>query len=307
MTRVLGRPAIVLLATHPLLAVHGDGVAANPASPPGAASPGPMFSEGEAYERFMGRWSRALAPLLVMLAGVRDAEAVLDVGSGTGALTAALATAAPSGRIVGIDPAEAYVSFARSRLREAPGGLVRFEVGDAQRLPFGAGTFDRALALLVLNFVPDPGKALDEMVRVTRSGGTVAAAVWDYGEQMEMLRVFWEEAIRLDPAADARDERHMPLCQKGELGVLWREHGLRDVSEEALTIPMRFASFEDFWSPFLEGQGPAGVYVASLAAGEREHLRRRLRLRLLGGGADHTIVLRARAWAVRGTVPKVER
>jgi len=262
-----------------------------------------MFSTGEAYERFMGRWSRALAPLLVKLVGVCDGDAVLDVGSGTGALTAALATAAPSGRIVGIDPAEAYVSFARARLREAPGDRVRFEVGDAQRLRFGAGSFDRTLALLVLNFVPDPGRALDEMVRVTRPGGTVAAAVWDYGDQMEMLRVFWDEAIRLDPAMDARDERHMPLCRRGELGALWREHGLREVSEEALAIPMRFASFDDFWSPFLEGQGPAGAFVASLAAGEREQLRQALRQRLLGGGPDRPIVLRARAWAVRGTVP----
>jgi SAM-dependent methyltransferase len=260
-----------------------------------------MFSVGEAYERFMGRWSRELAPLLVTFAGVRDGDAVLDVGSGTGALTAAVAALAPSSRIIGIDPAASYVAFARMR---HPGDRVRFEVGDAQQLRFADGSFDRTLSLLVVNFIPDPARALDEMVRVTRPGGTVAAAVWDYGQGMEMLRVFWDEAVALNPAGDGRDERHMPLSRKGELAALWREHRLRDVSEEALTIRTRFSSFDDYWAPFLEQQGPAGNYVAALAADEREQLRVRLHKRLLGDRPDGPIVLSARAWAVRGTVPR---
>ncbi len=257
-----------------------------------------MFSAGDAYERFMGRWSRELAPLLVTFAGVRDGNAVLDVGSGTGALTAAVAAVAPSSRISGIDPAAPYVAFARAR---HPADLVRFEVGDARQLQFANGSFDRTLSLLVLNFIPDPAKALDEMIRVTRPGGTVAAAVWDYGQGMEMLRVFWDEAIALSPAMDARDERHMPLSRKGELAALWRAHSLQDVVEETLTIQTRFVSFDDYWSPFLEKQGPAGEYVASLPAGERDQLRLRLRRRLLGDGPDRPIVLAARAWAVRGS------
>ena len=140
------------------------------------------------------------------------------------------------------------------------------------------------------------------MIRVTRAGGVVASAVWDYGQGMAMLRVFWDEAVALSPGADARDERHMPLCRKGELAELWRTHGLRDVSEEALTIRMRFSSFDDYWAPFLEQQGPAGDYVAALEPREREQLRLRLRRRLLGEGPDRPIVLEARAWAVRGTV-----
>ena len=258
-----------------------------------------MFSGGDAYERFMGRWSREVAPLLVKFAGVRDGDAVLDVGSGTGALTAAVAATAPSSRIVGIDPAASYVAYARTR---HTAGRIRFEVGDAQQLRLADGSFDRTLSLLVLNFIPDRSRALGEMIRVTRAGGVVASAVWDYGQGMEMLRVFWDEAVALRPDADARDERHMPLCRKGELAELWRTHGLRDVSEEALTIRMRFLSFDDYWAPFLEQQGPAGDYVAALEPREREQLRLRLRRRLLGEGPDRPIVLEARAWAVRGTV-----
>jgi len=259
-----------------------------------------MFSAGDAYERFMGRWSRALAPRLVTFAGVRDGETVLDVGSGTGALTAAVAAAAPSSRIVGIDPAAPYVAFAQAR---HPGELIGFEVGDAQQLGFVDSRFDRTLSLLILNFIPDPQKALNEMIRVTRPGGTVAAAIWDYGKGMEMLRVFWDEAMVLNPDMDARDERHMPLSRSGELAALWGECGLQEVSEEPLTIETRFSSFDDYWSPFLEKQGPAGAYAATLPASDREQLRLRLRRRLLGDGPDRPVVLCARAWAVRGVVP----
>ena len=258
-----------------------------------------MFSGGDRYERFMGRWSREVAPLLVRFAMVRDGDTVLDVGSGTGALTTAVAAVAPSSRIVGIDPADSYVAFARAR---HPMDRIRFEVGDAQQLRFADGSFDRTLSLLVLNFIPDRSRALNEMIRVTRSGGLVAGAVWDYAQGMEMLRIFWDEAIALNPAADARDERHMPLAGQGDLSAFWRNHGLEDVSEEALTIRMRFSSFDDYWLPFLESQGPAGSYVATLVASDREQLRARLRRRLIGDGPDRPIELRGRAWAVRGTV-----
>ena len=275
----------------------------------------PIFSAAQAYERFMGRWSRGLAPLFVQFAGVRDGDTVLDVGSGTGSLTAAVANVAPSSHILGIDPSAPYVALARSSFGFAQNdpepvkgsrqgrALVQFEVGDAQQMRFDNAAFDRTLSLLVVNFIPDARKALGEMKRVTRSNGTVAAAVWDYGDGMEMLRVFWDEAVALTPAAAAKDERNMPFCRRGELAALWREQGLQDVVEEGLTVETRFASFDDYWTPFLEKQGPAGAYVASLSDEGREALRLRLRRRLLGSGPDRAIVLHARAWAVRGAVP----
>jgi SAM-dependent methyltransferase len=258
-----------------------------------------MFSLGEAYDAFMGRWSARVAPLLVQFAAVIDGDDVLDVGSGTGSLAAAVAAVAPSSRIVGIDRAEPYVAVARARHRSE---RMRFEVGDAQQLPFEDASFDRTLSLLILNFVPDPQKALTEMVRVTRPGGTVVCAVWDYGEGMEMLRVFWDEAIALHPRADGEDERHMPLSRAGELTALWQTR-LQNVFETELTIETRFSSFENYWSPFLQKQGPAGAYVATLSADDREQLASKLRQRLLGNRADRAITLRARAWAVRGVVP----
>ena len=249
----------------------------------------------------MGRWSRRLAPWLVRFADVRAHHLVLDVGSGTGALSAAVAATAPSARVTGIDPAAAYVALAQAK---RPNDRVTFEVGNAQEMRFEDGAFDCSLSLLVLNFIPDPPKALLEMKRVTRQGGIVAAAVWDYAAGMEMLRSFWDAAIALRPDDAPKDESHMPLSGRGELAALWRDQGLQDVVEEVLTIETAFSSFDDYWTSFTQKQGPAGAYVAGLPAAEREALQLRLRERLLGDGPDRPGVLNARAWAVRGVVPE---
>jgi SAM-dependent methyltransferase len=262
------------------------------------------FSGAGAYERFMGRWSRLLAPLFVRFAGVRDGDAVLDVGSGTGALAGAISSASPSSRVIGIDPSAPFVAHAETR---RPSDRVTFEVADARHLPFGSGEFDRALSMLVFNFIPDPRAALAEIARVTRPGGTIAAAVWDYGDGMQMLRTFWDAAVALHPENDSRDERHMPLSRSGELGALWRDAGLLDVVEDELVIHTRFESFDDYWSPFTERQGPAGAYVASLADDARDELRTRLQQKLFDDGPDRSFTIYARAWAVRGAVPSAIR
>lgn len=262
-----------------------------------------LFAESHAYERFMGRWSGRLAPLLVRFAAVAERDSVLDVGSGTGALAFALAEAIPSARVTGVDPSAAYV---RSAQAKTLGDRVRFLRGDAQALELPSATYDKTLSLLAVNFIPDSAKALREMIRMTRPGGIVAACVWDYGGGMEMLRVFWNEAVALDPTVAARDERNMPLCRRGELAALFRASGLQQVVEQSIVVELPFSSFDDYWQPFLGGQGPAGAYAASLAAPQRAALEARVRSALLGTHPDRPFTLHARAWAVKGVVPALD-
>ena len=259
-----------------------------------------MFTMSEGYDRFMGRWSRLLAPQYIAFAGIRDGERVLDVGTGTGSVASAVAAAAPASEIVGIDPSEAFVAYARSRSNL---DRVRFEVGNAQALKLEDRSFDQTMSLLVMNFIPDHEKAIGEMRRVTRLGGVVSACVWDYNAGMEMLRFFWDEVVALDPTMEPRDERHMKLSREGQLGALWRSAGLTEVREGALTIEQRYTSFDDYWAPFLKGAGPGGAYVVSLTDEQRRQLASRLQKRLLGDRPDGAFALNARAWCVRGIVP----
>jgi len=256
-----------------------------------------MFSISASYEQYMGRWSRLLAPAFVAFAGVKDGERILDVGTGTGALAAALEAATRHSEITGIDPSAGFIEHGSTT-----SGRVRFEVGDAQALPYADASFDRTMTLLVINFIPDHAKAVREMRRVTRPKGTVAACVWDYGAGMESLRIFWDEAVALDPAAAPRHERNMKLTRAGELGALWNTSGLTGVREEALVIEQAFSSFDDYWAPFLKGTGPGGAYVASLGEEQRRRLEAQLRRRLLGGRPGGSFALQARAWCVRGEV-----
>lgn len=249
-----------------------------------------MFSKLESYERFMGRWSRRLAPELVAFAGVGEGDRVLDVGSGTGALSLALCEVAA--HVTGVDPSADFVAGASER---HAGPRVSFQVADARALPFADASFDRTLSLLVMNFIPEPALALDEMIRVTKPGGVIAAAVWDYAEGMQMLRLFWDEAVALDPALAPRDEARVALCKRGELAALWQTR-LERVEQAALELVLRFDSFDDYWGPFLLGQGPAGAHATSLPDEQRAALEARLRRRLPDGPFE----LRARAWAAKG-------
>jgi len=260
-----------------------------------------MFTASSGYEAFMGRWSRLLAVQLIDFAGVRNGQRVLDVGTGTGALASAVHDAAPASPVVGVDPSEGLIAFAK---KSSGAGLVSFEVGDAQKLRFEDGSFDHAMAMLVMNFIPDHHKALAEMRRVTRPGGTVSACVWDYNEGMQSLRYFWDEVVAQEPAAAGKDERNMKLSRHGQLGELWNKAGLTEVREEPLVIDQTFKSFEDYWDPFLTGAGPGGAYVVSLPEERRRALESRLRERLLGNRADGPFTLKAKAWCVRGEVPR---
>jgi SAM-dependent methyltransferase len=260
-----------------------------------------MFADAEAYERFMGRWSRLVAPLLLTFADIRPGGQVLDVGSGTGALAFAIVERDRAARVIGIDPSKEYVAYAAGK-SPFP-NRTRFEVGDAQDLHFEKASFRASLALLVFNFIPDSRKALDQVRGVTEPGGAIAAAVWDYGDGMRMLRAFWDAAVSLDPKVEPRDEKHMPLCRSGELSHLWKDAGLENVREQPLEVTTKFASFADYWDAFLLGQGPAGAYTRTLDAAHSRALRDAVKRRLAISAESAAFDLPARVWAVRGTVP----
>ena len=259
-----------------------------------------MFESASAYDNMMGRWSTRLAPLFVDFAGVRDGGRILDVGCGTGSLVQAVADVARGSEIVGIDPARPFIEHCRQRFG---GPRFTFNCGNGMELPYPDSLFDHALSLLVLQFVPQPGKAAREMRRVTRPGGTVAAATWD-SANLELSAAFWDEAVKLNSAARARVPGARHCNSKGQLAELWQATGFENAEETALEIPTDFASFDDYWRPFTGGAGPQGAYVATLTPEQRDALRDGLRRRLLGNRPDGPFSLRARALAVRGTVRK---
>ena len=255
-----------------------------------------MFGDAAAYERFMGRWSERLAPVFLDATGARDPSEVLDVGCGTGNLTRAAAQRWPSARVTGVDPSAAFVGAARER---SPASAVRFELGDAQGLPLPDGAVDASFACLVLNFVPDSARAVAEMRRVTRPGGIVAACVWDYGGGMGMLRELWDAAASLHLDAGDLDERRMPLGQRHALARLLGDAGLEVVTDGEVVVKARFSSFDDYWDPFLGGQGSGGRFVTSLPEASRARLRDELHRRL----GNSAFELPLRAWVAAAAVP----
>jgi SAM-dependent methyltransferase len=252
---------------------------------------------GDAYEAYMGRWSRPLAGAFVEWLRPKPSTHWLEVGCGTGALTSTLCDRCEPASVVACDPSASFIEHARQNI---PDARVSFAVAGAGALPRRDGGFDQVASGLVLNFVTDPAAAVAAMRERLRPGGTVAAYVWDYAEGMAFLRYFWEEAVALDPRASALDEgQRFPLCHAPALASLFSASGLAQVEARALEIPTVFATFDDYWTPFLRGTGPAPSYVASLDLAGRERLRERLAQRL-ALGPDGDIELAARAWAVRG-------
>ena len=243
----------------------------------------------DAYDRFMGRYSAPLAPLLADLAGIESGQRVLDVGCGPGALTAELATRVGPGNVTAVDPSEPFVAAVRER---HPGVDIRRAA--AEELPFGDGEFDAALAQLVVHFMTDPVAGLREMARVTRRGGVVAACVWDHGSSRGPLSRFWNAARKLDPGVD--DESELAGAREGHLALLFDQAGLRKVEDGAIAVSVEHPTFDEWWEPFTLGVGPAGAHVARLGPNERERLRELCRQ--LQPAEPFTVT--AQAWAARG-------
>jgi SAM-dependent methyltransferase len=259
-------------------------------------------SSGEAYERFLGRWTRRLAAPFIEFANLPAAGDVLDVGCGTGSLAVGLARRFPGRRIVGVDIAEPYVAYAKS---QPSIDRASYELGDATRLRWQNGHFAAALVQLALNFIPDFELAAREMRRVTRRGGVLAAAVWDFRGGLVYQRLFWDTAAGFDPAAGETRDRlfSSPLALPDGLVGLWQRIGLEQVERGALTIRMDYADFADYWEPLLGGQGPVGTYVDRLTPAMRARVQDAVRLAYLSGAPDGPRSLTATAWAVRGMAP----
>jgi ubiquinone/menaquinone biosynthesis C-methylase UbiE len=243
-----------------------------------------------AYDRFMGRYSAPLSPLFADFAGIAAGESVVDVGAGPGALTGELVSRVGAANVTAVDPSEPFVVALRERFPEVSVGQA-----SAEALPFDNDSFDLALAQLVVHFMADPVQGLREMARVTRSGGLVAASVWDHGGGRGPLSPYWELVRERD--SSVRDESELAGANEGHLTQLFEEAGIRNIEEVPLTVHVVHESFDEWWEPYTLGVGPAGAYVVGLDEARREELRARAAATLR---APFTI--EARAWSARGLV-----
>ena len=256
------------------------------------------WERGDPYEQYVGRWSRRVAPQFLSWLNIPVHRRWLDVGCGTGALSAAILDQCWPVSVSGVEPSEGFLEKAKEQL----GARVLLRRGSAAEIPLEDRSVDVTVSGLVLNFVPDGRAAVSEMARVTAAGGTIGAYVWDYAGKMELMRHFWDAAVELDPDAAKLDEgARFPVCRPEAPTELFSSAALRGTEVTAIDITTSFASFEDYWRPFLGGQGPAPAYAMALDETARARLRDRIRGRI-PLQADGSISLTARAWAVRATV-----
>jgi SAM-dependent methyltransferase len=257
-----------------------------------------LWASGEAYEPYVGRWSRLVGQEFLQWLNVPPGSRWLDVGCGTGVLSQTILDMVAPSQIKGIDRSEGYIAFAQNRIRDS---RVTFQAGNAQSLPVDNNSYDVAVSGLMLNFVPEPGRAVQEMARSVILDGVVALYVWDYAGKMQLMRHFWNAAVALDPAILDLDEgRRSPICNPQALTEVFQAAGLKNIQVRAIDISTDFKDFDDYWSPFLGGQGPAPSYAMSLPEQQRTALRERIRAGL-PFAVDGSIPLFARAWAIRGS------
>ena len=245
---------------------------------------------GEAYGRFMGRYSEPLGPVFADWVGVRRGERVLDVGCGPGALTSALIDRVGVQNVAAVDPSPPFVESISQRFPD-----LEVHRAPAEQLPFDDARFDATLAQLVVHFMQDPVTGIGEMARVTTRGGWVAACTWDLAGDRSPLAPLWSSVRRIDPLV--QNESHLPGAREGHLAELATTAGLRDVESTELSVTVTHPGFDEWWEPFTLGVGPAGDYVASLDPRSRDALRDECRAEFPAEGPfDVTVV----AWGVRG-------
>ncbi len=261
---------------------------------------GNQFNNPEIYELFVGRWSRLVARQFIAWLNVPAGLRWLDVGAGTGVLTKVILEEASPARIIGVDTSADFLQAAVERVRD---DRVEFRQEDAGDLSFDGPAFDVAVSGLVLNFVPAPDQAVQGIMRVVQGGGMVAAYVWDYGGQMEMMRQFWNAAAVVDPASVTMDSgQRFTIARPDALRALFQDAALEAVDVIPITIETRFRDFDDYWGPILGAQGSLSKYVRALSDDTRAALRDQL-LKQLPVRDDGSIPLVARAWAVKGVKP----
>jgi len=258
------------------------------------------FADGEAYELYVGRWSRKVGPMFLDWLSLPAGLRWVDVGCGTGALTQTILDQSSPSKVTGVEPSEGFLKLARDNIQDH---RADFKSGDAMSLPLDDADADVVVSGLVLNFITVQQRALQEMCRIVQPGGTVALYVWDYAGEMQLMRYFWNGVSELfSDGANLDEGKQFPICKPEPLEELFRAANLEAVEVRALDVPTEFTDFNDYWSPFLRGQGPAGAYCASLAEDDRELLRNHLE-KTMPIRSDGSIHLIARAWGVRGAIP----
>ena len=258
-----------------------------------------VFRNANAYYGYMGRWSRLVAQEFVSWLEVAPGHTWLDIGTGTGVLAQVILDQTAPTNIVGIDPSKDYIAFAKQQLNDT---RVEFKVGGVGNLSSEESEFDVAVSGLALNFMPSAEEAMQSIVQVVKAGGMIAAYVWDYADQMQIMRHFWNAAIEIDPPATELDSgKRFTICQPENLRALFDSVSLIDVEVIPIDIQSDFADFDDYWLPFLAAQGSISKYLGSLNGDGKAALRDQLQ-KQLPFDADGSIRLVVRAWAVKGTL-----